>query len=100
MGLNQNFTPQLTSEGTSGAYLLKNAEGNVAVFKPIDEEPFAPHNPREMKGMFGSDTCRHGVKSGESTMREVAAYLIDRDGFSGVPATTMVEVRHPSLPVT
>jgi hypothetical protein len=35
--------------------------------------------------------------SGESCIREVAAYLIDRDGFSGVPSTTFVEVVHGSL---
>lgn len=88
----------MTSEGTSGAYIIKNFNGSVAVFKPIDEEPFAPHNPRDMQGMFGSETCRAGVKSGESTLREVAAYLLDKDGFSGVPATTLCEIRHESLP--
>lgn len=35
--------------------------------------------------------------SGESCIREVSAYLIDRKGFSGVPATTFVEVVHNSL---
>lgn len=51
-----------------------------------------------MQGLFGSETCRAGVKSGESTLREVAAYLLDKDGFHGVPATTLVEMRHKSLP--
>lgn len=70
--------PKLTADGTSGAYVIKNStQGNIAVFKPIDEEPFAPFNPRGMTGPFGSDTCRAGVKSGESTLREVAAYLLD-----------------------
>ena len=53
-----------------------------------------------MKGFFGSETCRAGVKSGESTLREVAAYLIDYNGFSGVPATSLVELKHESLPST
>ena len=35
--------------------------------------------------------------SGESCIREVAAYLVDRQGFSGVPSTTFVEVVHKSL---
>jgi hypothetical protein len=75
-------------------YLLRSADNTPAgVFKPIDEEPFAPRNPREMKGKFGSDTCRPGVKSGESTIREVAAYLLDHQGFSGVPPTTLVELK-------
>jgi hypothetical protein len=45
-----------------------------------------------MQGNFGSETCRTGVKSGESTIREVAAYLLDHEGFSGVPATSLVEI--------
>lgn len=35
--------------------------------------------------------------SGESCIREVAAFLLDRGHFSGVPATTFVEVVHKSL---
>ena len=45
-----------------------------------------------MKGLFGSETLRPGVKSGESTIREVAAYLLDHQGFSGVPETGLVEI--------
>ena len=52
-----------------------------------------------MQGNFGSETCRPGVKSGESTLREIAAYLLDHNGFSGVPATTLVEINHSSMPV-
>ena len=70
----------------------------MAVFKPIDEEPNAPNNPRGLTGVFGSDTCRSGVKSGESTLREVAAYLIDHNSFSGVPPTALIELNHESLP--
>ena len=35
--------------------------------------------------------------SGEACIREVAAYLLDQDGFSGVPPTTMVEATHDSF---
>lgn len=35
--------------------------------------------------------------SGEACIREVAAYLLDKDGFAGVPPTTMVETTHGSL---
>ena len=93
--------PMLAQEGTSGSYILKGSGDEakaVAVFKPIDEEPFAPNNPRGMQAPFGSETCRPGVKSGESTLREVYAYLLDHDGFAGVPLTTFVEVSHPALP--
>jgi len=51
-----------------------------------------------MRGPFGSETCRAGVKSGEATIREVAAYLLDHQGFSGVPATALVEINHEDLP--
>jgi len=68
-----------------------NTDLSLAVFKPIDEEQYAPNNPRKLRGSFGDATCRVGVKSGESTIRELAAYYIDSDGFSGVPQTTLVE---------
>lgn len=97
--------PELSQEGTSGAYLLRAPEQEssaysarpVAVFKPIDEEPFAPNNPRGMQAKFGSETCRPGVKSGETTLREVIAYLLDHEGFSGVPETTLVEINHETF---
>ena len=95
-GFESGVEPKLTAEGTSGTYELQNAQKErLAIFKPIDEEPYAPNNPRGLKAAFGNQTCRPGVLSGESTVREVAAYLLDHDGFSGVPATTMVEVNHP-----
>ena len=86
--------PVLTTDGTSGTYLMRDKQSDclLAVFKPVDEEQFAPNNPREYQGEFGSNTLRGGVKSGEATIREVAACLIDRDGFSGVPQTCLVQV--------
>lgn len=94
-------TPVLAQEGTSGSYILKGPGEDaqaIAVFKPIDEEPFAPNNPRGMQAPFGTETCRPGVKSGESTIREIFAYLLDHEGFAGVPVTSFVEVTHPDLP--
>ena len=64
----------------------------MAVFKPIDEEAFAPNNPRGNIGPFGSETFKTGVLSGEGCIREVAAFLLDRDGFSSVPPTTMFQI--------
>ena len=95
-GFENGLEPKLTEDGTSGTYELKNTSNTkVAVFKPIDEEPNAPNNPRGMRAPFGSQTCRPGVLSGESTVREVAAYMLDHGNFSGVPQTTMVEMSHP-----
>jgi len=67
------------------------------VFKPGDEEPYAPNNPRGHVGMLGQYGFRAGVLSGEGHLREVAASLLDRDGFASVPLTTLVEmVRYQS----
>lgn len=69
----------------------------MAIFKAIDEEPFAPNNPRGHSGLFGSQTFRPGVLSGESCIREVAAYLLDHKNFSNVPETTFVEIVHNAM---
>lgn len=46
-GLDRGFKPELSLEGTGGTYFLQDAaRQKVAVFKPSDEEPFAPNNPR------------------------------------------------------
>ena len=102
--MSNGLEPTLSEEGTSGSYVLQRNKGGdeenfepVAYWKPIDEEPFAPNNPRGMQAPFGSETCRPGVKSGESTLREVLAYLLDHQGFAGVPPTALVEMSHPSL---
>jgi hypothetical protein len=97
-GFNSGLIPKITEDGTSGTYEMRSLKKKkVGIFKAIDEEPFAPNNPRGNKGFFGSPTFRPGVLSGESCIREVAAYLVDRKGFSGVPCTTFVEVVHNSL---
>jgi len=44
----------LTNDGTSGTYFLRGGNKKPqAVFKPIDEEAFAPNNPRDYVGAFG-----------------------------------------------
>lgn len=98
-GLSAGLEPHLTNEGTSGTYIMRDQDSTpVAVFKPVDEEAYAPNNPRDMKAVFGSDTCRPGVKSGESTLREAVAFLLDHEGFAGVPATALVDLKHESMP--
>jgi hypothetical protein len=50
-GFAYGSNPVLAHEGTSGAYVIKGAgedSNALGVFKPIDEEPFAPNNPRGM----------------------------------------------------
>jgi hypothetical protein len=95
-GFNVGLIPKLTLNGTSGSYTLQNRNRKTtAIFKPFDEEPFAPNNPRGYTGKLGSQGFRQGILSGESANREVAAYLIDEKGVYDVPATSFVEILHP-----
>ena len=60
-----------------GNYFLKDELKNpIAIFKPFDEEAFAPNNPKGYVGILGYDKgFRDGVLSGEAATREVAASL-------------------------
>lgn len=97
-GLALGLAPSLTMEGTGGTYFLRNAHRKIrAVFKPLNEEPFTPFNPREYIGKLGHSGFRNGVFSGEAGYREVAAYLLDHGNFSGVPHSTIVEAQHDTF---
>ncbi|KAL7545653.1 hypothetical protein ACHAWF_009004 [Thalassiosira exigua] len=107
-GLALGFKPALAPDGSGGSYFLSDArKQRVGVFKPADEEPFAENNPRgyvphsspSASGAGGDDAewLRQGIRPGELCLREVAAFLLDHDGFSGVPMTTLAEARHPAL---
>mmetsp|Transcript_91487 Transcript_91487/g.182336 ORF Transcript_91487/g.182336 Transcript_91487/m.182336 type:complete len:583 (-) Transcript_91487:216-1964(-) len=97
--------PVLSIEGTGGCYFIPDTRGHpVAVFKPRDEEPYMPNNPREAmvwhgdEGMNGEDVrMRHGVGPGGCCYREVAAYLLDTGHFARVPQTTLVKCLHPKF---
>lgn len=96
-GFLQGLIPSPSPEGTSGTYFLKNNEKNiVAVFKPIDEEAFSPNNRKGYIGKFGQQSLRKGILSGEGSIREVAASLIDSydKKIFKVPDTTFVEIKH------
>jgi hypothetical protein len=98
-GFRNGMDPVLATEGTGGTYFLKSGStrARVACFKPRDEEPSAPNNPRGLVGLGGSPGLRHGVLAGEAMSREIACFLTDRDGFSGVPPTGLVEAAHPGF---
>jgi hypothetical protein len=114
-GLQGGYAPALASEGSGGAYFLKNSYGvdNVAIFKPCDEEPMAINNPRGFSGIprvASSEGLKKGTRVGEGAMREVAAYLLDHPkegrrssfrktptGFAGVPPTMMVRCAHDAF---
>lgn len=92
-GLLSGKAPQLSSGGNGGAYFLKGVDGKTAaVFKPADEEPFAPNNPRGHRSSQNGEGMRKGTRAGEGATREVAAYLLDHGGFAGVPATSLVNL--------
>ena len=95
-GFNSGLVPKLSENGTSGTYFLQNAKRkNIAVFKPRDEEPFMPNNPRGYNNIKGESMgFRKGIRPGESYLREIAACLIDSEHFHKIPCTSLVEVYH------
>ncbi|GAB5362878.1 hypothetical protein AAMO2058_000836200 [Amorphochlora amoebiformis] len=98
-GLAHGLAPRLAMDGTGGTYFFRDNRREIrAVFKPADEEPFAPNNPRNYVGKIGQVGFRKGILSGEGYLREVAAYLLDRKtGFSGVPMTSTAEVTNDTF---
>jgi hypothetical protein len=69
-GFLKGIKPKLAENGTSGTYFLENhAHKVVAIFKPFDEEPFTPNNPRNFRGELGGHGFRRGILSGESATR-------------------------------
>lgn len=84
--------------GTSGSYFARDKFRNpLAIFKPVDEEAFAPFNPKNLVGVTGSEGIRNGLKAGEGALREVAASLLDSNGIHGVPATELVVLSDQKL---
>jgi Phosphatidylinositol 3- and 4-kinase/Ubiquitin family len=97
-GLALGFSPMLALDGTGGTYFMKTLHKNVgAVFKPTDEEAYAPMNPKSYSGKLGEVGLRPGVLSGEAAYREVAAFLLDKKNISNVPETVLVQAQHPTF---
>jgi hypothetical protein len=98
-GLALGLKPEFVLDGSGGTYFLHDARKcKISVFKPADEEPYAENNPRGYLQQPGQDMyLRAGVVPGEACIREVAAFMLDHGGFSGVPMTTLVEACHPSF---
>lgn len=103
-GMESGNAPIMSSEGTGGAYFMRDATGqrHVAVFKPADEEPMAANNPRGLPVSSTGEGLKKGTRVGEGALREVAAYILDHpprsgtadDGFAGVPPTALVRCTH------
>jgi len=88
--------PELVEEGIGGTYFVKDQKRNsIGVFKPGDEEAFALNNPKKIDSEV---TGRTGFRRGDyGYLREIGAYLIDKNNFSGVPPTTLVYCSHPNF---
>lgn len=92
--LARGVKPKLVQVGTGGSYYIATPEGaKLAIFKPEDEEPRAPNNPKGHRGSPTGDGLRKGVRPGEGATREVIASVLDHDRFSGVPTTAMACLR-------
>ncbi|CAI9099426.1 OLC1v1036246C1 [Oldenlandia corymbosa var. corymbosa] len=89
-------TPEPVSSGLGGAYFMRCRNGEtIAVAKPIDEEPLAFNNPKGFAGrMLGQPGMKKSIRIGETGFRELAAYLLDHDGFAGVPPTALVKMSY------
>ena len=98
-GIRAQQEPETSREGMGGAYFFKNDGGRMAaIFKPCDEEPFAPNNPKGWNTRnMGAPGMKPGIRVGEAALREVAAFLLDHEGFAGVPAAVLAKVSHPAL---
>ena len=84
----------LTSEGCGGAYLLQDKHGTrVGVWKPRNQEPFAPANPRGYVDASIRCGCRSPMRPsfrvGWGFLRERAVYTLDQASAlqAGVPLT-------------
>lgn len=100
LAFTKRVSPELICEGSGGAYFLFDEHfSRIAVFKPADEEAFAPNNPRGHIGEIGTPGLRQGIRSGEAAAREAAAYLLDSSNghYSGVPFTTLADIEHPEF---
>lgn len=90
--------PIPAASGLSGAYLLTNQDNGtttsstIAVIKPTDE-PMDTGSPKGFSGrMLGQPGRRPSIRLGETGARELAAYLLDHGGFSGVPPTALLKI--------
>uniref|UniRef100_A0A0E0JGW7 1-phosphatidylinositol 4-kinase n=1 Tax=Oryza punctata TaxID=4537 RepID=A0A0E0JGW7_ORYPU len=73
--------------GIGGALLLEDGRSgeHVAVIKPLDDASSTSHG-----GGYGS----------KAVLREVAAFLLDHDGFARVEPTALIKISRPAMPTT
>jgi hypothetical protein len=82
---------KLATSGVGGTYFVSGVNGEktpIAVFKPIDEEPGAPNNPKATEGFVPM------LPWGTGAHREVAAYKLGGH-LVNVPETYYIEATTP-----
>ena len=95
--------PKMISQGSSGSYFARNADGKVVgVFKPKDEEPYASRNPKWTKwihrNLFPCFFGRACLIPNLSYVSEAAAYTLDtRLQTNIVPYTDIVYLSSKSF---
>lgn len=95
--------PKRISQGSSGSYFARNAQGKVVgVFKPKDEEPYASRNPKWTKwihrNLFPCFFGRSCLIPNLSYVSEAAAYVLDTRLRSNlVPYTDIVHLASKSF---
>jgi hypothetical protein len=82
--------PILPGNSCGGSYIIEN----LAIFKPADEEAWAPQNPKGRIGELGAYKMRKSLPVGQSAERECAAYMLDQGIESGVPPTFLARLAH------
>ncbi|KAL1530535.1 hypothetical protein AB1Y20_001436 [Prymnesium parvum] len=105
--LDSGAVPTLVDDGLGGTYFIVDKRGvHQCVFKPRDEEPCAPNNPKRERGggahlHLGADGLKSGIVVGEAALNEQAAYLLDSTDrsrhFCRVPATAIVQTEHSNF---
>ncbi|KAF0897867.1 hypothetical protein E2562_001593 [Oryza meyeriana var. granulata] len=73
--------------GIGGALLLEDGRSgeHVAVIKPLDDASSPSHG---------------GGYASKAVLREVAAFLLDHDGFARVEPTALITISRPAMPTT
>ncbi|WVZ71647.1 hypothetical protein U9M48_020214 [Paspalum notatum var. saurae] len=73
--------------GLGGALLLNGSRGgeHVAVIKPLDD---------------AASPAASGGYANRAVLREVAAFLLDHDGFACVEPTALIRISRPAMPTT
>jgi len=79
-------------EGETGTMFVQLNGKPVAVFKPITNEDDSNDEGNDQTLFLPT-----GLEASDAPVREVAAYILDTDGFLNVPATSLARITHPTI---